>query len=307
MSHLARGVCCGLLMCGMLAGCDGALDALVLRPDGNIRMTPADFDYQASKLDLPHKGEGHISIWHVPTTVERKGILVVVPGNDANKGRYTPGLPLFVDHGWDVILMDYEGYGESSGTATFDGLFASARTVLDYAFGQSDVVVGYSFSMGSPVLTRMAADYDFTAVIFESYLDFWRESTLFAERHLGAGEFFGFADAIAMAGSGEDFDARRWIAQVQEPKLFIHSPQDSITPFDGAWDVYEASPAPKHFFVTEGDHANQLFLDPVLYRSVVNGWLDGVLQRDPVLNERFQQVLQEELQYSLGVFGLPQP
>jgi hypothetical protein len=109
-----------------------------------------------------------------------------------------------------------------------------------------------------------------------------------------------------MAGSGEDFDAMRWIAQASEPKLFIHSPQDSITPFDGAWQVYQAGPAPKHFFVTEGDHANQLFLDPVLYRSVVNGWLDGVLQRDPVLNERFQQVLQSELEYSLGVFGLPQ-
>lgn len=287
----------------LMTGC-GFLETFVLRPSFEIKSTPADFGYDADKLALPMSDGGEISIWHVRTPVEKKGIIVVVPGNDANKSRYTNGLPIFADDGWDLILMDYEGYGESSGTATFHGLIASTRVAMEYAKSQDDVVVGYGVSLGTSVLARVAADMDITACVFESTTDLWSEPSLFLDYHVMDSPFWIPLDAIAALGSTEDFDLKHWITLVDEPKLFLHTPDDNVTPFEGAWEVFKLAPQPKHMFVTQGDHAEQLFIDPVLYRTVVNGWLNGVLENDPILNEQFQQFLQEQVQTSLEGLGL---
>ena len=238
------------------------------------------------------------------TSAERKGTQVIIPGNDTNKSRYTPSLPIFVDEGWDVILMDYEGFGESTGVATFDGLFETARTVLAYATEQDHVVVGFGVSLGTPVLARVAAEIDLSACVFESTTNVWETPTLFAERHGLNSPVMILANAVASAGTTPDFDIKRWIQLVDEPKLFLQSPDDSVTPFEGAWEIYELAPAPKHMFVTQGEHATQLFLDPGLYRDVVNGWLDGVLGQDAVLAAEFDAIFQDEVQAALANFGL---
>lgn len=297
-----------LMLCGLsvvsLSGC-GVLESLILRPSSNIRATPQDFGYEADEIMLPMDDGTMISIWHCKTPAEtRKGILVVVPGNDANKGRYTAGLPLFADFGWDMILMDYPGFGASTGKKSLDGLIKSTFVVTDYAKSQSDVVLGYGISMGAPVLMRVAAERDFDAVIFESTLDLWSEGSLFVRHFLGDIPLAEAVDLIPILSTSEDWDTKRWAALVEEPKLFIHSPEDNVTPFAGAWAVYQASPAPKHMFVTEGEHALQIFLDPVLYRETVNGWVEGVLNRDPILNEKFQEILEIEIQAALGELGL---
>lgn len=289
------------MMIAGLAAC-GSLDDLVLRPSETIRLTPADFGFDTDAVALPTREDGQVSIWHVRTPSDRKGTLVIVPGNDANKSRYTPGIPIFVNDGWDVILMDYEGFGQSTGIASFDGLFESTRTVFEYAMAQDDVVVGYGISLGTAVLARVAADIDLAACVFESTTNVWESPTLFAERHGFNSPLMMVANAVASLGSTPDFDIKHWITLVQEPKLFLHSPDDNVTPFEGAWDVYELAPQPKHMFVTQGEHATQLFLDPVLYRDVVNGWLDGVLGQDPVLTAEFDAILQDEVQAALANF-----
>jgi len=277
---------------------------MILRPSVNIRATPADFGYHAEEKTLLLEDGREVSIWHCKSAVEpRKGIMVVVPGNDANKGRYTSGLPLFADFGWDMILMDYPGFGASTGEKSLDGLVESTFAVTDYAMAESDVVVGYGISLGTAVLLRVAAERDFDAVMFESTLNLWEEGSLFVEHFAGDLFLIEAINLVAMASFSEDWDAKRWAAQVTEPKLFIHSAGDNVTPFTGAWDVYEASPAPKHMFVTEGEHALQVFLDPVLYRETVNGWLDGVLNRDPILNEKFMEILQIEIEQALDELG----
>ncbi|MCG8409490.1 MAG: alpha/beta hydrolase [Phycisphaerales bacterium] len=292
-----------VLLITAVTGCD-ALDMIVLRPSPDIRRTPADFGFESDSVRLRMKADEEVSIWHVRTSLERKGILVIVPGLDANKSRYTIGLPIYVDDGWDVILMDYVGYGESTGTASFEGLIESTNAVFDYAFTQDDTVVGVSISLGTSVLARVAADYDLTACVFEGTLNLWEESSLFAE-HIGIGSpIWGIADAVAALSTPFDYNTKHWIAQVEEPKLFLHSPDDNVTPFPGAWEIFQLAPQPKHFVAIQGDHAMQMFIDPVLYRSVVNGWLDGVLRQDPILNDEFQVLLEEEVQASLDGFGL---
>lgn len=288
----------------LITGC-GVLDSFVLKPSEIIRRTPEEFGYKSSKLSLSTVDDNQMSIWHVKASskMAKKGIIVVVPGNDDNKGRYTVALPVFCDNGWDVVLMDYVGFGESTGQPSFAGLIDSARSAFDYAFTQDKVVVGFGVSMGTPVLARVAADYDLTACIFESTVDVWSVSSAFLD-HFGLGSPFNLVtDTVATLSTPQDYDTKFWIEKVTEPKLFIHSPDDNVTPYTQAWEVYKHAPQPKHFLATEGEHALQMFIDPVLYRSMVNGYLDGILNQDPIENKRFQEILDTEIHDTLEQMG----
>lgn len=300
------GVC--LLTCLPMCGCHTALDALVLRPSATIRRTPADIGYEYSSHTVMSETGETVSFWLVPArSAPKKGTLVFIPGDDANKGRFIIGLPYFCDSGWDMILMDYQGFGESSGPATFDGLIVSTRAVMQWAVAHDPVVVGFGASLGTPVLMRLAPEFDLDACIFESSLNVYREaSTWLALMNLLPPELGDLIDMGAPLLASDDYDSLKWIKQVTAPKLFIHSPDDQITPFDAAWEMFQAAPEPKYFWVTRNNHAIEPFVRPVLYRDVVNGWLNGTLGFDTIDNPAYWQQLQFDLDLLIQQGLLPQ-
>ncbi len=282
-----------------LAGCDALslyMDTSILRPTDTLFFTPPDLGYlNYDEIMLPSGEHDHVAIWHVRTTQERKGIIVGLGGVADNKSRYVPGIPLVVDDGWDLIMLDYQGFGDSTGFASLEGAVRSSRVAFDYALSQDDTVVGYGFSFGTAVLARIAADYDLAGAVFDGTLNLWESASLFVKDQglynplIDLGDFDPFIRLIDVPlfilGTPPDYDTKRWIRMVEEPKLFIHSPDDRVNPYEGAWEVFENAPEPKFLFTTRGgEHMTYVFLDPILYRSVVNGWLDGVVGHDRTSN-----------------------
>jgi len=141
-----------------ITGCQIHLDPVILRLSSNSRSIPSDLNYAYEERTLPVKDDGAVSIWHIRAAAPSKGFVVVIPDNDANKGRYSVVLPIFVDKSWDVVLFDYPGFGKGPDTPTLNGLVDSARAVLDYAVDQDDVVVGIGVRLGTGVLARVAVD-----------------------------------------------------------------------------------------------------------------------------------------------------
>jgi len=297
-----------LLIAAGVCGCGDTLQSLVLRPSKEIRRTPEEFGFTYETLTLTDENGTPISAWRVPTTSETKlGTIVVVPGNDANKGRYTVGLQFFVDFGWDVILFDYQGFGESGGAATFDGLITSTRAVFKHATENDSVVAGLGISLGAPVLIRMAAEFDLAAIVMDGTVNIWEITTQWTDSHGLGNDLFGIGNAVAALSSTEDFDTVRWVAQVTEPKLFVHSMADNVAPFEGALDLYRAAPSPKHFFIVEGEHATAQFFDPGLYRNIINAWLTSIVLHDEEFTQQYLAILDEEVRATLLELGLITP
>lgn len=285
-------------------GCGIQLDPILLAPSAPFRLTPSSLHYPCDATMLPTNDGGAVSVWRVRAMGSPKGTVVIMPGADANKGRYSLLLPIFVDKGWNVVLYDYPGFGDSPGPASLAGLLSSTRCVLDDARAHDQVVVGYGVSLGADVLARVAAEYDLAACIFESPGNLWEiGSDLMTFNHIPP-PFGNLADGVIQVNTSEDFDMKRWITKVKGPKLFLHSPDDSLTPWEKTWALFKLAPQPKHIIATRGDHAQQLFEDPNLYRSLINGWLDGVLKLDPIQNSGFQQLLDEEIRATLEEYGL---
>lgn len=301
-----RRIRCGLLVFTLAsAGCGSTvLDSFILKPSATYKYLPTEIGYAYTEHTVTSSLGETVSLWRIKPAGTSRGIVIVVPGNDANMGRYVVTLPFFVDKGWEVILFDYPGYGTSSGEPSLANLLDGTRAVVEYAFDEDDVVIGIGVSLGTAVLGRLAPDYPFTACIFESTMNLYEIASSFLDYYKVLPELGGALDVGAAALTSPDWDMRKWVAEAKMPKLFIHSPTDSVTPFSMGFRVFEAASQPKHMFITQSDHAFQLFIDPNLYRSTVNGWLDGILRVDPITVPGFEEFLYNDLLDNIAAYGL---
>jgi pimeloyl-ACP methyl ester carboxylesterase len=255
------------------------LDEVILDPDTDEYIRPDELGYDFAEFLLPVADSRSVSVWHVVTTdPPRKGILVILPGSDGNQGKYAQGLPLFIPNGYDVVLFDYEGYGQSPGTRSLEHVIDDAFAVLEYALGEDAIVFGLAGSLGTPALARAATELPLAGCIFDSTLVLDREVPLWLEdANLALPIFVFFGQLYVLPQVPDDYYILDWIPLVEEPKLFIHSRDDTVTPFAGAVEAYMAATEPKEFWITFGDHGDASKVAPIEYAVRTVGWMDKIL------------------------------
>lgn len=161
-------------------------------------------------------------LWHV-FAENPQALVLVVPGSDSNKKRYTAIFDLFIPNRIAVILMDYEGFG---------------------------------------------------GCIFEGSLTLENEAELWLRDHgLDVPLFWNVANVYLHPRTPMDYDILTYIRQVEEPKLFMHSMEDEVTPHAGGRLVFDTAGEPKTFWAMRGAHGEMIELDPVAYTDTVIGWL----------------------------------
>jgi alpha-beta hydrolase superfamily lysophospholipase len=251
-----------------------ALNDIFLRPTEEVIGTPAEYGYEYDELFVPIDETRKVSIWHVHAE-NPKAIVVIVPGSDRNKSRYLIGLPPLIPNGYDVILMDYEGFGASPGDSDLANLLDDGYAVIDYALSKHPHVVGFGVSTGAGIVTRVAVDRDLTACIYEGSLILKDEPELYL-KYIGIDVplFWGIANAYAHPQIPDGFDILKWIPRVDEPKLIMHSVDDDVTTFEAGVRVFSAAEEPKAFVEFTGAHGKMIEIDPTFWAGTVINWLD---------------------------------
>ena len=153
------------------------LDQVILRPDPAVENTPASRGYAYDEVAVPLQDGRSVVLWHVHADAP-KALVVILPGSDANKGLYVEGLPIFIPNGYDVVLMDYEGFGTSPGTRTLQACLDDAFAVVNYAQQQHAKVFVFGISIGTPLAVRVAAAAELQGVILEGTANLFNEAQL---------------------------------------------------------------------------------------------------------------------------------
>ena len=257
------------------------LDQIVLRPSLEFRKVPSDWGYVFEEVTLPIGDDRSIVVWHIPAT-DPKALIIIIPGMSHNKERYLEALPLWNPDGYSIVLMDFEGFGDSPGTPSLSAAIEDAGVALDYAKTLHDYVFAYSVSFGTPVLAYHAGQKDLVGCIFEGTLIMLEEPTLWLVDHgFGAfGEWLGGLAGFWMTPQiPAEYDIVETMAMVDEPKLFLHSIEDNLTSLDGAYRLFDIAPEPKEFIEMRGEHGEMIRIDFDTYSANQIEWLDQTLAR----------------------------
>jgi hypothetical protein len=262
-----------------LVGCI-AYEDIVFRPAFDHRFSPDDFGYAYEEVLITVDSERYTSAWHI-FSEESKALFVIIPGSDANKTWYAEVLPLFVPNGFDVLLIDYEGFGESPGEHGFESVLDDAYAAIEYALSQHENVFGYSVSVGTPLLARVAADYDLSGCIFEGSVIMWDFPRLWLiDQNLGIPPVVVVSNIYTVFQTPWDYNIELYIQDVTEPKLFIHSSEDNVAPYSGGLRVFHQAPEPKELWTVHGEHGKMVREDAEKYEEKVVGWMNSILDTD---------------------------
>ncbi len=261
--RVVLGLAC--VSCWLACGCGPAVDLndFLLNPDPVIGKNPGDIGYAYESVSVPVAEGRSVAAWHVRSE-ESKALVVVIPGAAQNKSVYLVGLPMIIDSGYDALLMDYEGFGESPGTATLQHAADDALAVVGYAMGLHSRVVLYGISLGSALATRAAAEYPVAALAIDGVLVMRDEISDWVQGHALPAMLIGGSRLTVQVP--EDYDIVKYIAQAHGAKLVMHSPEDTLTPLSGAQRVFDAASPPKTFWQEYYDHGGMILLLPDTYR-----------------------------------------
>lgn len=195
-------------------------------------------------LETPQNGRIH-SIWF--KNKNPKGIIVYFHGNKAGLERWGNITEYFAKKNYDVFVMDYRGYGKSTGELNEQLLYKDAQAVYDFVkktYNEADIII-YGRSLGSGIATNIASKNNPKKVILEtpyfSIIDI-------ANSWLPILPEFIYEYKIK---SGD------YIKKVNCPVTIFHGTQDRVIPLSSAKKLFKVANFPKELIVIEtANHGN---------------------------------------------------
>lgn len=215
-----------------------------------------------------------IRAWFIPADAPRATILIH-HGAMFSRSWPLPQVAMFHDLECNVMIADYQGFGDSSGTASLDTLLPDADTSLAYLRDHpregTDRIVVFGVSMGTMIAMAQAAEGapDVVGMMVEGVVE------LESLEDIGY-EFMGIPPSPeAPTFVPAELDPLQTAPRITIPKLYLNSSEDAITPYPGAVRLFDLSPEPKQLATLTGIHGFGLFMDPN-YIEIVSNFLDNV-------------------------------
>ncbi|MDD5019705.1 MAG: alpha/beta hydrolase [Candidatus Omnitrophica bacterium] len=219
-------------------------------PYRDVSVNPSEVGLVHEEIALVAFDGPRLSAWYVPGRTAEK-VIYFLHGNGGNISHRLEKIRFFHDLGYSVFILDYRGYGRSTGFPSEKGLYADARAGYDYLttkrrFPPGALVV-YGESLGAAVAVDLASKAPVGALILEG---------AFTSVPGMGKSVYPFIPPFLLASR---YDTSAKIGHVACPVAFIHSRNDEIVPFEMAQSLYEACRTQKIFLATTGGH-NEHFM-----------------------------------------------
>ncbi len=129
------------------------------------------FQQPFKEVFLPVDNERNLSIvqFTVPDSL-RKGIVLYFHGNMSNIEHYAENAQLFTSQNQEVWMIDYPGFGKTSGERTEGILYSDALIMYNMAKARinSDSIIIYGKSMGTGIAAQLASVRECKRLILET-------------------------------------------------------------------------------------------------------------------------------------------
>lgn len=240
-----------LVYLGLMALIYFRQSSLVFLPevDRSFRASPTDIGLAFAPLKLATADGETLDGWLVPATTGRKarGLVLFFHGNAGNIAHRLDYLRMFHDLGFATLIVDYRGYGLSSGSPSEAGTYLDAEAAWRHAtqslgFHPGRIVI-FGESLGGGVASRLAVDQRPGALVLAS--------TFTSVPDLGA-ELYPVLPIRLLANIR--YENLERLPQVICPILVIHSRNDDIIPFAHGQRLFEAARSNKRLIEISGGH-----------------------------------------------------
>ena len=209
-------------------------------------VTPRSYGLRFEPVQIRTADNETLDAWWVPAEAAR-GAVLFFHGNAGNISHRIDYLQMFHRLRYSTLIVDYRGYGKSTGTPSEAGTYRDAEAAWEYlrharlALPQDVVIAGES--LGAAVATWLAARVRPRAVLLFS--------TFTSATDLGA-EVYWFLPVRLISRIGYDNLAN--LKRIRAPVFIAHSRDDDIVPYAHGSKLFDAASEPKAFLEMRGGH-----------------------------------------------------
>ncbi|MEJ0105640.1 MAG: alpha/beta hydrolase [Bacteroidota bacterium] len=109
-------------------------DIAMLRPVKVKRNEKYNFTQPYREINIPLNNESTLNVIQFTTKDSLpRGVVLYLHGNKRNIARYAEYSPYFTKHGYEVWMIDYPGFGKSTGDFTEQNLYECAGQLYKMA------------------------------------------------------------------------------------------------------------------------------------------------------------------------------
>ena len=145
-------------------------NALLFHPEPVGLNTKYDLKLPYQEVNVPYSSNSNLNIIQFPAGNNTKGVVLYFHGNRKNISYYARFAPEFIRNGYEVWMMDYPGYGKSTGEFAEQRIYDWALQVykLSRVRYSPDSIIIYGKSMGTGIAAQLASVRDAKRLILET-------------------------------------------------------------------------------------------------------------------------------------------
>lgn len=237
-----------------------ACSRLFFFPMREHQLSPEQLGLKFRDIYLSTSDGLSLHAWFLPAQQPVKGSLLFLHGNAENISTHIHNINWLPAEGYQVLLLDYRGFGQSQGQPGFPEVFLDITAAMDWLKTSPETSHTNLYILGQSIgasLMHYAAlehidDGRLCALISDAAFARYGEIS----RHVAQQSWLTwpvqYPVAWAMSNGHDPVDA---LAQFSDlPILFIHSRDDRIIPFTNLEQLAQAHRGAHQQLVTKGPH-----------------------------------------------------
>ena len=242
----------------------------IFQPSPTLQTNPARMGMAYQEVHVPVGKGGLLDGFWVPSTLDNAPTMLYFHGNYRNIGNNLDQTQRLHQLGYNVLLVDYRGFGRSVGakqpseTQVYEDAEAAWHYLTKVRGMQPKRVFIYGHSLGGGIAINLATQHPEAAGLIT-------ESTFTSMSDMGKLDY-GFLPIDWLLN--QRFESLQKVATLKLPVLFIHGTWDKKIPVEMAKRLYAAAPPPKTLLLIEGgEHNNTGMIGWAEYQSAVTGFV----------------------------------
>lgn len=205
-----------------------------------------DFEQDFEELFLKTPDGAVLNLIHFKAE-NPKGAIVYYHGNMGDNSRWGELVQPLMKYNYDIYLMDYRGYGKSTGTRSSSKMYSDAELVYKQAraqFRANDIVL-FGRSLGAAFATYVASRQPSSQLILET--PFYSLRNIVEPLY----PFFPVKKLLEF-----HLPSFQYLPQVNSPILILHGTRDKVVPFENGQMLDSLSKQSQLIVIKGGRHNN---------------------------------------------------
>ncbi len=224
-------------------------------PNQNLYSDPASRGISYDMLEIPSLNGKTLSAIYFKSDIAPVGTVVHLHGNFGNVSCHYMGSQFLTHYGFDVLVLDYQGYGGSEGSPTpkktIEDAISAVRYAQNHLRDSAKGVVIFGQSLGAAIgAVATAKEPLVKAAVLESGFNSYRAIA----RDVLKRSFWTWPlYPIYPLFLGKTYDPERYVGKISpRPVLMIAGTNDTVVPCRLTEKLFAAANEPKKLWVVDG-------------------------------------------------------